>query len=332
MSIAGMGYGAAEALASEQERKLREFQVKEQARLAQEALAQRQLEEQNQHGARLRTLDLADLRRRDDNNARGMDLMRSDKQQMDTDTAMAGLPPHLKPLEGLVRIGAMGKMSPEDMQSPEDRANAQKADEERQIRIRRASITPTQAPERKPMVVKMQDGTIRDLNNVLPDGAVPYDPVAARSSKPEDQVEALDTAKEVQRLATALRQHKGLNGAFGSWGARMPTVSQNTADAETLLNSLASMLTMENMGKMKGVLSDSDMKVLRQASTTLNPSMSESAARAELERIATVMSNLTGEPVSFGKPAAPPAPAAGRGTAAASPADALIEKYRKKPS
>ena len=46
------------------------------------------------------------------------------------------------------------------------------------------------------------------------------------------------------------------------------------------------------MGKMKGVLSDSDMKILRQASTTLDPSMSEGEARAELDRLVQVMGRL----------------------------------------
>ena len=44
--------------------------------------------------------------------------------------------------------------------------------------------------------------------------------------------------------------------------------SQDTVDARTLLNSLKGLLTIENMGKMKGVLSDADMRILRQASTT----------------------------------------------------------------
>jgi len=123
----------------------------------------------------------------------------------------------------------------------------------------------------------------------------------ARENRPLDTaadtaaIEAADTATEVSRLAKALRNHSGLPGAFGVTSARLPTVRQDTADAETLLASLQGLLTLENMGKMKGVLSDSDMKILRQASTTLNQSMSEGAARTELDRLQEVMSKVTGE-------------------------------------
>ena len=127
-------------------------------------------------------------------------------------------------------------------------------------------------------------------------GDQPYDPVAARNTGVDDpQSEALDTAKEVKRIAGALRTHPGLNGAFGVVSSRMPTVMQRTADAETLLNSLQGLLTIENMGKMKGVLSDADMRILRQASTTLDAKMSEPAARAELTRLEQVMSKLVGD-------------------------------------
>lgn len=103
------------------------------------------------------------------------------------------------------------------------------------------------------------------------------------------QNEALDTAQEAKRLAGALRQHKGFGGAFGLADSYLPTLRQDTADAEVLRDSLRSLLTLENMGKMKGVLSDNDMKVLQQASTTLNAKMSNPAAAAELTRLEQVM-------------------------------------------
>ena len=137
-------------------------------------------------------------------------------------------------------------------------------------------------------VVPIQKGTAQP-------GDTPYDPVAARSSQPVNKDEAVDTAREVKRIAGALRAHPGLNGAFGVVSSRMPTVMQSTADAETLLSSLQGLLTIENMGKMKGVLSDADMRILRQASTTLDAKMSEPAARAELTRLEQVMSKLVGD-------------------------------------
>ena len=125
-------------------------------------------------------------------------------------------------------------------------------------------------------------------------GDRPYDPVAARTSQPENKAEAIDTAREVQRIASTLRNAKGFAGVFGKWSSQMPTVlaSQDTVDARTLLNSLKGLLTIENMGKMKGVLSDADMRVLQQASTTLTEEMSEEAAAAELDRLVEVMGRV----------------------------------------
>ena len=110
-----------------------------------------------------------------------------------------------------------------------------------------------------------------------------------RAAGNTQQQEAADTASEVSRIATDLLNHPGLPGAFGVIDSRIPTVRQTTADAEALRDSLISLLTLENMGKMKGVLSDSDMRVLQRASTTLRESMSDQAAQTELRRIIRVM-------------------------------------------
>ena len=127
-------------------------------------------------------------------------------------------------------------------------------------------------------------------------GDRPYDPVAARSSQPENKSEAEDTAREVSRLASSLRSSKGFSGVFGKYSAATPNLlsSQDTVDARTTLNSLKGLLTLENMGKMKGVLSDSDMRILQQASTTLAAEMSEAAAAQELDRLVGVMGRVSG--------------------------------------
>lgn len=190
--LAGAGFGAAQALHAEQERKLREFQVKENARIAQEELARRVAEDAAQREIQLKQLDMADLRRRDLNNERGIDLMRGDKQQMDADAAIASLPAHLKPLEGLIRIGAMGKLSTEDLMSPEARSQALKDAEEREIRIRNATRPPTQPRDRKPEWVQMPDGSFKDLNDVAPPGARPATPASANQQA--DKAAAHDRA------------------------------------------------------------------------------------------------------------------------------------------
>lgn len=316
--IAGAGAGAAKALEEILGEQMLRAQMAQRERENQERMAleqQRLAESTRQFNVRA---DADDRKRRDDNNRQGLELMQADKGEMDLNAAIEGLPAHLKPISGLMKVGALGKLSPDDLQSPEQREKALSADEQRQIRIRRASQAPSQAAEKKPMVVKMPDGSIKDLNNVLPDGAVPYDQVAARSSQPKDQAEAEDTAREASRLASELLKHKGFSRAFGTWDAVVPPIfSQDKADASSIRDALTSMLTLENMSKMKGVLSDSDMKVLRQASTTLNAQMSEGAAKQELERIVQVMGRVAGSEKESGQ------------SAAGDELDALIERLRK---
>jgi hypothetical protein len=146
---------------------------------------------------------------------------------------------------------------------------------------------------------KSQEWVTRDgkLTPIAPgtavQGDVPFDPVAARQAKPTNEAEAVDTAVEAERLATALRNHKGLSGAFGVIQSRLPTLRQDTADAEVMLKSLQGLLTLENTGKLKGVLSNADMEILRRASTTLAAEMSDDAARDELDRVAAVMRKVT---------------------------------------
>lgn len=163
---------------------------------------------------------------------------------------------------------------------------------------------PTQGSQPTERVLVSPDGQSQrvargsgEVNTLLGQGWKLYDAVAARSAQPENQEEAKDTAREVQRIAGALGSHAGFGGTFGKWSSMNPqlTSSQATVDARSLLNSLKGLLTLENMGKMKGVLSDTDMRILQQASTTLAAEISEDAARGELNRLGRVMSKLTGE-------------------------------------
>lgn len=298
MGLAGAGFGASRAVQAERERRLREFQVMENARIAQEELNRRVAEDQARQQMALKELDLADLRRRDQNNERGMKLMADDKAAMDTDAAMAALPSHLKPLEGLIRVG-LAKVSPADLEDPTARSARLAKEHEQgvqdQIRIRQAGRAPHAPHVPEQIFVKRGDQVIPIPKGTAQPGDTPYDPVAARSSQPANKEEALDTAREARRLAVALRGHKGLGGAFGVMDQYLPTLRQGTADAVAIRDALTSLLTLENTGKLKGVLSNTDMQILRQASTTLSPGMSEAAAKQELKRIAQVMSKVTGE-------------------------------------
>lgn len=279
-----------------------------QTELEQAALNQRSVEHSDNMRARSRDDDRLDADRRDRNNSQGV-------RKMVGESLMQGGTPDRRALAAMqIEAGD----APTMLNEPKPERDPI-ADHEAKARIdaryRREPSGP--AAPRTPQWVQGPDGIPIDINGVAPKGTKPYDPVAARSSQPVNRDEAIDTAREAKRIATALKDHKGFNGAFGVMDSWMPTFRQDTADAESLRDTLTSLLTMENMGKMKGVLSDSDMKILRQASSTVNSRISESAAKAELERIIRVMGTVSGDDV-------PEQPQAGGGDPRV---DALLKKY-----
>ena len=96
---------------------------------------------------------------------------------------------------------------------------------------------------------------------------------------------AFSTASDIARLSSALLGHAGMPASFGIVQARIPTTRQETADAEIIRDSLINLLTVENLGLMSGVLSESDVLILKGAATTLSAKMSDEDAKAELTRI-----------------------------------------------
>jgi hypothetical protein len=146
MGIAGAGFGASRALEEIIGEQMLRAQMQQREQLAQQELEMRRqqlAESQRQFNV---GAEADDRKRRDVNNRQGLELMQADKGAMDLDAAVSGLPEHLKPISGLMRIGALGKLSPDDLEDPaakaQREADALKADEERQIRIRRASQAP----------------------------------------------------------------------------------------------------------------------------------------------------------------------------------------------
>ena len=100
----------------------------------------------------------------------------------------------------------------------------------------------------------------------------------------------VDTLENSPGLKTAVGV-KGMTGGFlGGW----TVPGTDAADFVTRFDSLKSLLTLENMGLMKGVLSDSDMKVIQQASASLNRSMTESEFKKELTKIKGILQSKLG--------------------------------------
>jgi hypothetical protein len=148
---------AAEALAAQiAERQQRMQMDQERVQLDRDRFGESRRQADVDAGQRQQTIDISERSRRDRNNDRGMDLMRADKGDMDLDAAIGGLPAHLKPLGGLMKAGAVGKLSPEDLEPPEVKAQREAAAREQgikdQIRVRNATREP-RAPNYEKVLV-----------------------------------------------------------------------------------------------------------------------------------------------------------------------------------
>jgi len=274
----------------QQERQRQAEQFDQRMGLERDALGLREREGEADRELRAREL-------RDRSNQFGMEQMHRDRAVMDDEDQrrqLAGIVQTLPEGPGrrvvdLQRLGV--RVGAEDVETPQEK----QAREQQELR-RIATIAGIQrgpsGPQGSPQWVVGPDG--QQAYRVPQPGDKRHDPVAERSASPVNDAEALDTAREVERIAGSLLKHPGLNGAFGVVDSRFPTIRQSTADAEVLRDALTSLLTLENTGKLKGVLSNADMEILRRASSTISPQMSESAARAELERLIQVMQKVTG--------------------------------------
>lgn len=122
----------------------------------------------------------------------------------------------------------------------------------------------------------------------------------AEIAKQQEQENAKKTATKALDLVNSLETSSGKNAAIGAKGFTGGLLrgwvvpGTEAANFVSQFDSLKSLLTLENMGIMKGVLSDSDMKVIQQASTALNRNMSESEFDKELKKVKDVLSTKVG--------------------------------------
>ena len=165
---AGAGAGAGKALEQILAEQMIRAQLAQRQKEAAEQMAlqtRRVAQDEIEGNARIsqgqQQIDLSDQNRRDRNNDRGLDLMKSDRQAMDVDAAMETLPPHLKPIAGLFKVGAIGKLSADDLQDPETARTNRLKDIEAEADIRGR----TAAKYREPNA-----GARPDYQRVLVDG------------------------------------------------------------------------------------------------------------------------------------------------------------------
>lgn len=106
----------------------------------------------------------------------------------------------------------------------------------------------------------------------------------------EQKAKALQASQEALRLTESIANNKNL-GAVTGVAALTPTFNPESQDLINQANQLLALLTAENLKLMSGVLSETDIKMLRDLSSGLNVSEkgikgSEQAVRARLTDIA----------------------------------------------
>lgn len=105
-----------------------------------------------------------------------------------------------------------------------------------------------------------------------------------------------ETTKAVQNAQTVLDQIKTIEASSGkvygitSYLGNIAGTKQ--FDYKQQVTRLKNLLTIENLGIMKGVLSDADIKILTGAATALDVKMTKEAFLTELEKIKSKMSKI----------------------------------------
>lgn len=132
-----------------------------------------------------------------------------------------------------------------------------------------------------------------------------------------------------------LKKHPGLSGATGKVNQWLPTMSQDTADAESLLNNIKSKVLINTINSMKamsktgasgfGALSDKEAEKIQNSIASLDPKQGTEAMKKSLTQIANYAKQLKDNatstfndtysyrnkaPVTVASPSPAPAPAA----------------------
>ncbi len=124
-----------------------------------------------------------------------------------------------------------------------------------------------------------------------------WDPVQLSDISPQVKIDkaqsVIDLIKTLGSDATGFSGAVGAKGPSSLFGLKdNPIGGTDAAGYVARFNQLVGMLTLENMGIMKGVLSDSDIKIIKEASTALNRGVKEGDFVTELGKIEKVMQKV----------------------------------------
>lgn len=223
MGLAGAGFGASKALeeilGQQMQRALLAQRQKEHAE--QIAVQQQQLasvEADRAEGRRLQgqQVELSERNRRDKNNQEQMELMQGDRARMDEESILSGLPPKLRTIAGLRKVGVSG-IQPEDLDTPEERtardqtaidragkmseAQARGAAKYRAPREGRKSIQQVVGPDNQVAFVSVDLDTGEATPIQLPAGMAPNKPPKPITGAERQSVSFFNRMLEAERNA-----------------------------------------------------------------------------------------------------------------------------------
>jgi hypothetical protein len=291
----------------------------QQAQLALQQQAQASLEKQRADDLAFRTreqaadethrtkmFDLAELRRREEANVRGLELMEKDRAQMDRETALSALPPRLKQIVNLRQLGVTG-ISPQDFDTPQEREARLREEEQSKIRVARAS----RAPEKPDMQwVLRGDAPLEVPVGRSQQGDVPTTASAIQSAKEKQAAlerqddtiqkfrgDILNVIDQILDKDGELRPN--VAGVVGTYAGMIPESIWFGAENQkglAAINRLQGLLNIEKMGELKqqsptgatgfGQFTERELDMLESAAATIrNRAQGAEAFAEEMRRL-----------------------------------------------
>lgn len=103
---------------------------------------------------------------------------------------------------------------------------------------------------------------------------------------------AKDTMRQQGSLSKSIDDfisNKKYVNAMTGWRGRTPAVTDAGLEAEAFFDNIKNNLTLENLDKMTGVLSETDIKILSTSATAMQPGMGKKAMIEEMKKIQDVL-------------------------------------------
>ncbi len=118
----------------------------------------------------------------------------------------------------------------------------------------------------------------------------------AQAFKRQEKTEEIQTeitgAKQTIGLADQILNTENFLSKITGITGKLPSIPGGVGfDADVVFNQLKNSLTLDNLSKMSGVLSDSDIKILQSAGAGLEFGMSETAMKNRLNTIKKILNN-----------------------------------------